>query len=520
MQTNPSQKDLVHSPVVTTPTVVTTGDLSVKSIPNGVRTYINDEYVGNTPLNNHVLEEGSYNLKLTKTGYEDLSVNLRLRAGQNLEREFALTTITVSSPVTSSRQTVTPVASGSLTPPTTVIPQTTNVRQNNNNLSTGKVTTAQELVQRAKQGGRVEIAAGRYVLHKPLILSNDVELIGAGRDKTFIVSTAEHFGIGFESNGNFKAQSIAFEHTGELTANVVWVHNGTVNIDDCIFEGGVTGKEPIEVRLITATHTTIRGSGLLLTGKATGVIRGSIFEKNNSHGVTIDNEAQPRLEQNILRNNEGNGILYADNAGGTAVANTIKRNYVGIFVLGEAQPRLEQNTLGNNKETGIAYRENAGGTAIDNIIEDNAYCGINVQGEAQPRLEQNIVRNNGYGIFYDGNAEGIAIGNISEGNSYNGISLGGKAQPRLEQNTSKNNKQAGIAYFGNAGGTAIGNISEGNGKNGISVQGEAQPRLESNHLHNNQGYGIAILDQADPSIDKNIFSGNEEGDKSECGCGV
>ncbi len=338
------------------------------------------------------------------------------------------------------------------------------------------VSTVAELINQVSQGGRVEIAAGRYVLDESLKLSNDIELIGAGRDRTFIVSTAENFSIGFEGNGNFKAQGITFEHQGELGAHVVWVHDGVIAIDNCAFVGGVLVWREVEVQLIKtiAKSEAWGGSGLLLTGNATGTVSNSIFENNAVDGISVRGKAQPRLEQNTLRNNE-DGIFYSGNARGTAVGNTIEENSSsGISVADEAQPRLEQNTIRNNSKQGIVYTSNAGGVAVRNTIEENSLFGIAVSNEAQPRLEQNIIRSNG---------------------------------------------EQGIVYTNNAGGIAISNISEGNGEDGIATINEAQPRLENNILRNNGYYGIfapdSLLHIHNSYIGQNTFSGNKKGDSLE-----
>ena len=76
----------------TTPTL-TTGTLSISSTPNEAMVYIDDKYVGDTPLQNHILEEGKYSLTLKKAGYKDLNGDFRVGLGQNVERKFTLTIV-------------------------------------------------------------------------------------------------------------------------------------------------------------------------------------------------------------------------------------------------------------------------------------------------------------------------------------------------------------------------------------------------------------------------------------------
>jgi protein phosphatase len=50
-----------------------TGTLQITSNPSGAKVYINDEYKGTTPLD-FTLPPGSYNITLTKEGYEDYTI--------------------------------------------------------------------------------------------------------------------------------------------------------------------------------------------------------------------------------------------------------------------------------------------------------------------------------------------------------------------------------------------------------------------------------------------------------------
>ena len=91
--------------------VVTTGTLSVKSMPSGARVYVDGGYVGNTPLSSHVLEGGRHTIKLSKVEHEDVDVEIRVRAGQDIEREYTLTEVVTSNPVVTSPPPSNPVTS-------------------------------------------------------------------------------------------------------------------------------------------------------------------------------------------------------------------------------------------------------------------------------------------------------------------------------------------------------------------------------------------------------------------------
>ena len=251
------------------------------------------------------------------------------------------------------------------------------VTNNSNTKRIVKVDSVKKLVQHAKQGGRVQIAAGAYTLKEPLTLSNNVELIGAGKDKTFIISSAQGHVVKFEGEGTFVAKGISFEHTGDAWADVVRVTKGGMDIENCRFSSGVWNDDERK-----------GGDGLWVTGQAQGVVKNSIFENNDLHGVDVADEAKLKLEKNILHNNEGGGIVYFGNSSGEATGNTSKGNGVGIGVRDAAQPRIEQNILHDNRTAGIAYVGNSGGIASNNSCKGNI-IGIGIIGEPQPKLENN-----------------------------------------------------------------------------------------------------------------------------------
>ncbi len=193
------------------------------------------------------------------------------------------------------------------------------------------------LLQRVQQGGRVQLGAGEFRLTETLVITTDIELVGAGMDRTVITSDADEVAVWFQHDGSFTIEGITFEHTGVSVADVIWVYDGLVSIRDSRFTGGVgTGS----------LGTDPRGSGLVLGGNTRGVVLDSSFD-HNSHGVALLGRAQPTLQNNIVRNNTHSGIVYLRSSGGVAEGNTSENNGLsGIQVTGQAQPTLRVNTVG------------------------------------------------------------------------------------------------------------------------------------------------------------------------------
>ncbi len=398
--------------------VVETGAVTITSTPSDAEVYIDNEYIGQTPLENYSLEVGDHTFRMTLDD-EDFTGVLKVEAGKTILVEESLG----SDPLTDFREMSTELggSSSGSTMPKSVESEFTDmmdelsepagsnsVNTTSESVESDSVSTVTELVRKAQQGGRVNIAAGRYVLDTPLTLSKDVELIGAGPDKTFIVSAAQEHVVKFEGSGRFIARGISFEHTGNEWAHVLYLTSKVlqiIQIDNCRFSGGIWNQN---------SNNSNGGVGLLISGYTEGTVKNNSFENNGLHGIEIVGEVQLNIERNTIRDNAQTGIAYAGNAGGTAIGNTIEGNGLhGIGVAGTAKPQLEQNNILLNINSGIAYIENASGVAVGNTIEENGGDGIYIASKSSIlRIEDNnVYYNEGYGIFMESYNYGAPVEN-------------------------------------------------------------------------------------------------------------
>ena len=219
LEPEPPQDKLVEPPEVPpTPTPIT-GNITINSVPNGAMVYINNRYIGNTPLQNHILEAGSYSLKLTKTEYENLDGEFRIRVGQNIEREYTLNAIAPSDPVaplspptpnTSESKIPVPQVQTSFIPPAP-----------NNNES--KISTPQV---------RVSVANGT----KPISHNSDWTPVERDfNNTTMVLVPAGSFKMGSENGRNDESPA----HT-QIFANPFWIDKTEVTrgaYDKCVSDG-------------------------------------------------------------------------------------------------------------------------------------------------------------------------------------------------------------------------------------------------------------------------------------------
>ncbi len=250
----------------------------------------------------------------------------------------------------------------------------------------GDAGSLEEAARLVQPGGAIQLEAGTYRLERPLELTTDLRLIGAGMDKTRLVADGEGFVLRVAGTGRYEIRGITLEHVGENWANVLEVAWENVLIEQCRFVGG-------------KWDSTYRGgAGLWIHGQSWALVRECIAEENARFGIEVSEQAQPTLEKNLCRNNEGSGVLYFGNSAGLARENTCEGNeYHGIQVGKQAQPTLENNLCRNIEQVGILYFGSSAGVARENTCEGNKDDGIWVSGTAKPSLEGNFCRVNAAG---------------------------------------------------------------------------------------------------------------------------
>lgn len=356
------------------------------------------------------------------------------------------------------------------------------------------------LVRQVPEGGTLELAAGEYRLLSPLRLNQSISLVGAGRDRTRVVSSASGSLLRFEGGGRLVIRGVSFAHQGPAPAEVLVIEGGIFDIQDARFSGAVFDGEE-----------SLGGDGLWVRGGARGTIVGSEFSDNALYGLEVADQAQVLLEGNRFSDNGQAGLAVFDEGGGRALRNVLEQNrrYGAIFA-DESFMVLQESTVQDNR-VGLYYRGAAGGIVRRNTVQNNRSSGIEVDERAIPRLESNSIRGNqASGIAYDGTAGGVALGNLVEENREHGIQVALQAAPVLQNNLLRRNRRAGLMISGRSALDVRGNTVEDNGTSGIVVADQAEPTLEDNTIRANRASGIAFQQNAAGVARRNLIEGNYE----------
>lgn len=139
------------------------------------------------------------------------------------------------------------------------------------------------------------------------------------------------------------------------------------------------------------TDNTFTGSshdGASIVGNSAPVLRNNYFFQNGANGVTIYGTSRPELQENIFERT-GFGINIAQNSAPRIIGNRITQNKDGIVIQGNAQPILRNNVIDENERDGIVAiaqsRPNLGTSTEpgNNTFLSNRQFDINTQKSTQ-----------------------------------------------------------------------------------------------------------------------------------------
>jgi len=248
---------------------------------------------------------------------------------------------------------------------------------------TGDFADIAEAVDNVSSGSTIILDAGNYEVPADFVITESINIIGKGPDKTIIIGEEGDAVITFSEGTKSFFEGIAFTRKGNVPGDIIFVEDSDVSFNNCIFSGGKPDPDAANW-----------GSGLVYIGASKGIISNCTVESNAFCGITIEDESNLMLINNIFRKNAYSGISYYGTSGGYAIKNECYSNVSdGIQVQFDSVPTLISNNLHDNKLDGIAYYDNAGGLAFQNTCSKNQW-GIFVSANATPLLESNILKSN------------------------------------------------------------------------------------------------------------------------------
>jgi len=198
----------------------------------------------------------------------------------------------------------------------------------------------------------------------------------------------------------------------------IFLEGGRPTIQDNIIDGGgygiqlksseaviednsITEANGWAIRVTDTTNTSIYqneitrcSSGMYLSGIGISALNNTI-EDCRGIGIEADNCTDINLAENLISNNEGNGILLT-NSFGALFDNTVSNNYGGVHLI-DSSPQISNNTIANNNLFGISIT--GGSPLIDNdVISNNKNNAIKCDG-ASPMIRTTSVTGSKYHLY-------------------------------------------------------------------------------------------------------------------------
>ena len=253
-----------------------------------------------------------------------------------------------------------------------------------------------------------------------------------------------------------------------------------------------------------AVEGTLCGGGIFVDSSSPTVSNNLIISNTAScgGGIYIRGEsAQPLLADNLIEDNQGDGIYSISGAQPTISGNDIIGNTgLGIFC-SQSYSILTDNTIANNS-TGITLWYSGAATIAENEIRDNRFNGIFVYGPTA-LIEDNTIVRNGRGISVDYSSEVTITGNYIAHNDATGW------QPSSEQvGGAIRLESASFQIFTIENNTLESNKATNGG--GISFNGQTV-EVNNNVIRNNDaenGAGIYAMGGSSLTLRENSFEEN------------
>jgi len=258
------------------------------------------------------------------------------------------------------------------------------------------------LIEAAAAGGSLVLPAGSIVLSRPLVITRDFELSGAGPEDTTIQYTGSGTVVRIEGGASVSLDNLRIDASEPSEANafgtdLIQVLDGQLALARIYLSGARNGA-PDDLKAYGY------GSGLYVTGSSTATVTGTLFQFNELVALEVTGSATVELRQTSFDRNVHGAFAEQD-----AILTVTDSLFAGteesaLSVRGRATATIKSNTFSANgvdAETGYAdfdalrFGDEATVSLLGNLIEGNPRYALSLYGTADVRAQANTYRNNG-----------------------------------------------------------------------------------------------------------------------------
>lgn len=235
-----------------------------------------------------------------------------------------------------------------------------------------------------------------------------------------------------------------------------------------------------------------KGYGIHVHTLAKPVIQNNHIHDNESDGISCWGSADPYVTQNKIFSNKGDGVYVHEDGKGTFEQNDIFNQKLDGIRTSKSTPSIFNNMIHNNEGDGVRIVVNANPTIKGNMIYENNRVGIHVYREGCGTCTDNQIygnKNAGMQVYGGGNT--VVVGNKIHHNKCTGVYISDRAAVSMQNNEVSYNGDCGIEVVSGSSISAFErNMVHHNKSGGVAVyQDTKAPLLERiNFIHSNGSF--------------------------------
>lgn len=363
----------------------------------------------------------------------------------------------------------------------------------------------QGAINESSDGDSVLVAPGTYVQNLDF-LGKSIHVVSSdGPLVTIIDGNASNCCVRFASQEDENSILEGFTITNGFSAS--W--GGGIYIED--------SSPVIRNNIITGNDCSSHGSGVYYFGFWPELpghprIENNIISDNQQGGIALFEPASAWIIGNTLENNVGNQksiqVMHSDNV--LISGNTVHGGNRGIFVENSHRVQISDNVVTEHGGDGIKVSYVDSLVVSGNMTSENGMNGIYLRDINQyAEVKNNLVENNNLdGIYLDNLEDVLMMGNSSSGNEENGIWIRSCEIARTANNSFVNNGESGMYAWVSDSLFIANTLAAGNGIHGFRIRNMHFTQAYNLTAVDNNGNGFENRSNDETHITNSIIRGN------------
>jgi parallel beta-helix repeat protein len=349
----------------------------------------------------------------------------------------------------------------------------------------------------APGGSTLRLSAGEHHLDDPIIVAAPLRIVGAGQDRTRLVSAGEEAALIVLASAGLHLSDLTIRHEAEETAAVVVLLSPRATLEDVTVRGARSQGDGLGgVGVFVEVEQLGPAQGRDLLPEVTGtLLSGLTVQDNDGPGIAVTGPSSPRVVDAVVRDNGLCGVCFLGVGGGSLEGSTVSGNLAGVVVAGRAAPRIVGNRIDGNDSDGILFEAGGRGTVEDNDVVGNQERGITLTDDAAGTFHRNRIGDNSeVAVAVVGSATATFADNEMTGHPI-GVWVDESADVELGDNRIDAEGEVGVIVTGEARGTLDANTIQRH-RYGVELREDAIADLQANRIEVTDVVAVIVRDRA------------------------